>query len=197
MSVVGCGEQEPKDSGEDTHQDTDTDEEVYHDYDADGHTSETDCDDYDPAIFPGADEVWDFEDNDCDGRVDANGRYGGTAVIRYEVVYEGQRRVWDLGCSGTLERSTNQIKMDVVCETTDLNNALALQVLGAEVRVSEVDNVASENTWGGEVSVVSSAGWQTDGDGSLVWVSFKRAKGSVSAVAQNLKVTGEWTFDLE
>ncbi len=42
-----------------------------HDWDVDGSTAETDCDDSDPTVHPGADELCgDGLDNDCDGVVD-------------------------------------------------------------------------------------------------------------------------------
>ena len=40
------------------------------DEDGDGFTTEYDCDDTDPAIYPTADELCDTIDNDCDGQVD-------------------------------------------------------------------------------------------------------------------------------
>jgi hypothetical protein len=40
------------------------------DEDGDGVTADTDCDDLDAAIFPGADELCDERDNDCDGEID-------------------------------------------------------------------------------------------------------------------------------
>jgi hypothetical protein len=41
-----------------------------HDEDDDGHRWEVDCDDHDPEVFPGAMEVCDGKDNDCDRQVD-------------------------------------------------------------------------------------------------------------------------------
>ena len=48
--------------------DSDSDQPL--DEDGDGVTADTDCDDLDPAIFPGADELCDERDNDCDGEID-------------------------------------------------------------------------------------------------------------------------------
>jgi len=40
------------------------------DADADGYYTPQDCDDDDPTVHPGADEICDEQDNDCDGRED-------------------------------------------------------------------------------------------------------------------------------
>ncbi|MCA9567864.1 MAG: putative metal-binding motif-containing protein, partial [Myxococcales bacterium] len=43
---------------------------LYEDRDRDGASAQSDCDDLDPAVFPGAPERCDGVDNDCDGLVD-------------------------------------------------------------------------------------------------------------------------------
>ena len=46
---------------------------VSFDLDDDGFTSEQgDCDDINPSVFPGATDIYDEIDNDCDGEVDEN-----------------------------------------------------------------------------------------------------------------------------
>ena len=42
------------------------------DDDNDGYTSDVDCDDNDPDVHPGADEVCDYKDNDCDELIDSD-----------------------------------------------------------------------------------------------------------------------------
>jgi len=50
------------------------------DIDGDNFASEIDCDDTQETIFPGANEIFDLLDNDCDGEVDENFR----ALLLYE-----------------------------------------------------------------------------------------------------------------
>ena len=54
---VACGAGEKPDTGT-------------HDADGDGYDIWSDCDDGDATVHPGAEEVCDDKDNDCDGQVD-------------------------------------------------------------------------------------------------------------------------------
>jgi hypothetical protein len=59
----------PDDTGDEPEDDT-GEEPVSEDLDGDGHLPPDDCDDADPTVYPGADELCDDLDNDCDGEVD-------------------------------------------------------------------------------------------------------------------------------
>jgi hypothetical protein len=177
--------------------DSDTNPGPLLDVDQDGYASDIDCDDYNPMIYPGADEKWDFKDNDCDGRVDGDGSYTGTTTLKFSVIYEGKLNQWNVPCSGQVQRATNQISIDLTCLTSSLESELATKVMGAEIVVREVDNVAEQAVWGGEVRLDSTADWSTDGAASLVWVSWDRISGEMNATAQNLSVAGSWSFEYE
>lgn len=60
------------------------------DRDGDGHPQSTDCDDEDDTVYPGAEELCDGKDNDCDGEVPADETdRDGDGVVECEEVCEG------------------------------------------------------------------------------------------------------------
>jgi len=72
LTLVGCG----KDSSTDDGGDTGT---PFVDLDQDGFSADEDCDDSDATAYPGADEICDAVDNDCDGETDEDAVDGLTA----------------------------------------------------------------------------------------------------------------------
>jgi len=63
LGLIACGDKETDNTPEPTD---------FTDEDDDGYTAGADCDDGDATVFPGADELCDNIDNDCDGEVDEN-----------------------------------------------------------------------------------------------------------------------------
>ncbi len=79
------------DTGDDDTADDDDDFTSGADEDHDGYTTEQgDCDDHNPAVYPGADDVCDPFDNDCDGRLNEDS-------IGYDMFEPNDQNGFDLG----------------------------------------------------------------------------------------------------
>jgi hypothetical protein len=159
------------------------------DVDADGSTSDADCDDYNPAVYPGASERWNSTDDDCDGIVDADGEYAGTATVDATAIYEGNPYSWRLSCPTTLHRADQSFRFAVTC-TSDPEDARMVLLLGDTMEIHEVDNIVVESAFSGAVRVSSSAGWDADGSGTLTWAGFSVTTLTFTLNTRSLDVSG-------
>ena len=71
------------------------------DVDEDGFTEDVDCDDWNPNVYPGALEILNDVDDDCDGYVDGDGLYVGSLSMTAMAIYQGQPYHFTQVCDGT------------------------------------------------------------------------------------------------
>ncbi len=167
------------------------------DVDGDGFPEGTDCDDYAPDVFPGATEQWNQVDDDCDGRVDADGAFAGAGIALASTVYEGTPYQWTLDCSATLDRIGDARVDFVVTCPTDPGDALAVQLLGVAVVLTPIDTAAVDAAaWGGAVTYTSDA-WAADGAATATWSGFDQLtlSSSLSTTWLDVSVSAamDWT----
>ena len=179
-ATVGPGDSPPDSPPEDT--------DVV-DVDEDGFPDGTDCDDYDPTVYPGAEETWNNTDDDCDGFVDGDGSYSGSVPMAFSAVVEGQSIAFSLDCPAELTRAGSNFTFLVTC-APDPGDDQAVLLVGDTLWVEEVENVASGGTWTGSVIATSSDGWDTTGTGELSWTSFQRTALGVRIDAFSLRMSG-------
>ena len=104
------------------------------DTDGDGFTSDVDCDDADANTFPGAPEICDLADNDCDGIIppdeldadgDLQGTCGGDCDDSDASIYDGAPEVCDAidqDCDGDLLEAFTDTDGDGEADCTDLDD---------------------------------------------------------------------------
>lgn len=151
------------------------------DGDGDGHLPPEDCDDRDADVHPGAEERWDGSDDDCDGRVDADGAYAGTVRTTATAIYEGTPYTRTLDCPATLSRVGGVLAATATC-TPDPGDDLGVLLLGEHLTLSAEDPLMGGDTWTGDGALTSAAGWSATAPTSLVWTDLER-------------VTLTWTLD--
>lgn len=204
--MVGCtgptiDETGDSDRHADTDIDTDTDDPDTvpdpEDVDSDGFPAGEDCDDLDPSVYPGAPEIlWNGVDDDCDGRVDADGRFEGSGQVTFIATVEGVTSRWVLTCPVVVERARVRVTFEITCEPPR-GDALARQVMGEQFTISERANVAEEAVLNGDIVYESSDGWSVDGSGQLRFVTADRVDGGVSMRSVFARSTGSFSADFE
>jgi hypothetical protein len=159
------------------------------DLDGDGHPEGTDCDDRDPDVFPGAEEVWNERDDDCDGVTDADGTWTGTVAVAASAVYEGRRYDYALACPFAGDLADGRFSWVVTC-VPDPADAVAQLLLGATLTVIPKEPGTTDAAWDGAVEFASSNGWDSDGDGTIRWSSFDGAQLEVQMGGVSLSAAG-------
>lgn len=141
------------------------------DLDGDGADDTLDCDDRDPERTPGATEAWDGVDNDCDGRVDADGTFTGAPTLAAAAIFEGRTYRFTAPCEAVAVRERRRLSLDVTC-TPDARDADAQRMLGASLTVHAEDSYLDwTGTWTATAPLASASGWDTDADVRLDWPS--------------------------
>lgn len=163
------------------------------DRDADGATEDVDCDDRDADVHPGATEVWNEVDDDCDGVADADGAWSGTLAVMASAVYEGRRYDYRLACPFAGTRGDGRFNFTVTC-APDPEDATAQLLLGATLVAAPDDARATAERWDGDVIFTSSNGWDSRGDGAVVWSSFDGAAVDVRLSGVSLAAQGTGTI---
>ncbi len=161
------------------------------DLDGDGYVAGADCMDLNADVHPGATELWNGLDDDCDGVFDADGDWGGDLRGEATAVYEGRPYSFDFPCSGSGTRAAGRFDWSVVCTPSAADDDAQL-MLGEAVTVTPDDPAVDGDAWSGVVLVASTNGWDTDGSGSIAWSTFEAAtfRASLDAFSLELAVTG-------
>ena len=174
------------------------------DIDQDGFTvSQGDCDDWNPNIHPNALEIWNFEDDNCDGFEDVDGMHSGTLTLAAEGIYEGTAYPYSQTCTGTSNRSTGHLSLEITC-SIDHSQELAEQMLGGILTVLTEADFVNEMSFDGDalftstdgvnISTGESFGWDSQGEISLDWRPLEQNSGNEIQVEANLE---PWTGYLD
>ena len=139
------------------------------DIDQDGFLEDVDCDDWNPNIFPGAVELLNDKDDDCDGYVDADGVHVGELSLEAVAIYQGQAYSFTQTCTGFVGRIVGQVAMKLQCEI-DQSQERADQLLGQIIEVDSSENFIFENEGDAPAIFVSTGGeTEWDANGSVNW----------------------------
>jgi hypothetical protein len=179
----------------DTDTTVDTDRPPPEDVDQDGFATTTDCDDYDPAVHPGAAESWNGDDDDCDGRIDGDGTYSGTHHVDGAAIVEGQTVRFAVDCPTELVRAGPHLAFTATC-TPDPSDTTATMLIGEQMTIREQENIATDGHWAGSTRVESSDGWHVAGTGTATWDGWAAVALTTRLDTVSLDLTGSGTLDL-
>ena len=166
------------------------------DIDEDGFPEETDCDDWDPAIHPNAEEVFDYIDNNCDGVIDFDGIFRGTIALSAVAIYEGDPYSFAQNCDVVLDRDRGFADIMTTC-AIDLTQENADILLGEELFCEAESTALHDSQWQTQAIVRSSSGWDTDASLQAVWSPLSDDQGEevtidvqLQSFSLNLQMTG-------
>ena len=145
------------------------------DIDQDGFLEDVDCDDWNPYIYPGATEVLNNEDDDCDGYVDADGVHSGILTLEAVAIYQGQPYNFSQTCLGSVERIVGQVMMLLQCEI-DQSQERADQLLGENIVIESSANFVFENQGESAAVFISTGGeteWDANGTANWTWSNWE------------------------
>ena len=158
----------------------DTASEVLEDIDEDGYWSDVDCDDWNPNIYPGAPEILNNEDDDCDGYVDIDGQHRGMLQMQAVGIFEGQSYFFEQDCTGMIQRERGTVEMNLTC-VIDQSQEKAALLLGGEIAVHALEHFIFENLGESQAAFSSVNGemeWNAFGNAAWEWSSWEQDKGA-------------------
>ena len=150
------------------------------DIDEDGYWSDVDCDDWNPNIHPDAEEIWNQEDDDCDGYVDIDGQHRGWLHLQATGIFEGQAYHFTQECTGVIHRENGTVEMNLLCEIDQTQEKASL-LLGGVLSVFAKENFVFEESAVSQAEFASVDGemeWHAFGETSWQWSSWDSDKGN-------------------
>ena len=166
------------------------------DDDGDGYSVEEDCDDHNWSAHPGATEIWNEFDDDCDGRIDGDGEFSASITLSATAIVEGISYPFHLDCPGTLSRTVSSLDFLVSC-SPDPEDADAMKLLGESLTLSPRKGEVEAESWSGLTTLTSSNDWDTYADGSLLWSGFDEVAFTATLDTVSLDLTATGTFALQ